>query len=91
MFIIVNKTFPKAGKESFEKVTLVYFFVIMFLAKGQPLIQFSMIMTELIRGMTGKSTFELRHKAFSYNYWWLACNILSIKQHHLSKLKGCGE
>ena len=31
-FIIVNKTFPKAGKESFEKVTLVYFFVIMFLA-----------------------------------------------------------
>lgn len=50
-----------------------------------------MIMTELIRGMTGKSTFELRHKAFSYNYWWLACNILSIKQHHLSKLKGCGE
>ena len=29
---IVNKTFPKAGKESFQKVTLVYFFLIMFLA-----------------------------------------------------------
>ena len=32
LFIIVTKTFPKAGKESFQKVTLVHFFVIMFLA-----------------------------------------------------------
>ena len=29
---IVNKTFPEAGKESFQKATLAYFFLIMFLA-----------------------------------------------------------
>ena len=32
-----------------------------------------MQMTGLIRGMTGKSTFELRWKASHYNYWQVDC------------------